>query len=86
MAINHGEEVVAGLFLDRIDIYGFPKDAETINVNGAAIPSTDWAFDAAATVLTIRIHVPLADALNIKIFYDTTGPRLAHPRLRRREQ
>lgn len=70
MSVKHGQDVVAGINLETIDILGFPKDAQRISVNGADITSSSWQYDADASLLSIYISVPLADDLNIKIYYD----------------
>ncbi|XP_037793117.1 maltase-glucoamylase, intestinal-like [Penaeus monodon] len=70
MTVMHGQDVVAGINLETIDILGFPKDAQRISVNGADITSSSWQYDADARLLSIYISVPLADDLNIKIYYD----------------
>lgn len=70
MSVMHGQDVVAGINLETIDILGFPKNAESISVNGENIPSSGWQYDAAASLLSIYISVPLADKLNVKIYYE----------------
>ncbi|XP_042876375.1 sucrase-isomaltase, intestinal-like [Penaeus japonicus] len=70
MSVMHGQDVVAGINLETIDILGFPKNAESISVNGENIPSSGWQYDAAASLLSIYISVPLADELNVKIYYE----------------
>ncbi|ROT64340.1 alpha glucosidase [Penaeus vannamei] len=73
MSVKHGQDAVAGINLETIDILGFPKDAQSISVNGAEIPSSGWRYDADARLLSIYISVPLADDLNVKIYYDNDG-------------
>ncbi|XP_063608806.1 sucrase-isomaltase, intestinal-like [Penaeus indicus] len=70
MTVMHGQDAVAGINLETIDILGFPKEAQRISVNGADIPSSGWRYDADASLLSIYISVPLADDLNVKIYYD----------------
>ncbi|MBD5001413.1 hypothetical protein GUF49_07635, partial [Xanthomonas citri pv. citri] len=57
--IMHGQAVVAGLSFDNVVFYGFPSNPASITVNGAALDTAAWTFDAALGVLQVAIDAPL---------------------------
>ncbi|XP_069159660.1 sucrase-isomaltase, intestinal-like [Procambarus clarkii] len=67
MSIMHGEDMVTGLFIDTINIYGFPSAPQGVTVNDVALPAEDFEYTAASSVLTITTHAPLAQPLSVKI-------------------
>nr|XP_045621913.1 sucrase-isomaltase, intestinal-like [Procambarus clarkii] len=67
MSVMAGEDIVAGLFIDTIDIYGFPSAPQGVSVNDMELPGEDWEYDASTSVLTITTHAPLADPLSVFI-------------------
>nr|XP_045622097.1 sucrase-isomaltase, intestinal-like [Procambarus clarkii] len=67
MSVMAGEDIVAGLFIDTINIYGFPSAPQGVSVNDMELPGEDWEYDASTSVLTITTHAPLADPLSVFI-------------------
>lgn len=66
-AIMHGEDVVAGLTLETINIYGASGNPTAITVNNASLPESDWTFSEDVEVLTIRLSALLAEPLSVVI-------------------
>ncbi|KAK8727326.1 hypothetical protein OTU49_009816, partial [Cherax quadricarinatus] len=67
MSVMHGEDIVAGLFIDTVSIYGYPSDPESITVNDEPLTAEDWNYDASSSVLNITTHTPLAGPLDVII-------------------
>ncbi|KAK3870746.1 hypothetical protein Pcinc_024052 [Petrolisthes cinctipes] len=69
MDVKHGEEQVAGLFLDTINVYGHPSEPQSITLDTLPLDPSAWMYDAAYQVLTINIHAPLDVPFTLQIHW-----------------
>ncbi|XP_071523342.1 sucrase-isomaltase, intestinal-like [Panulirus ornatus] len=74
LTVKHGAEAVADLYLETINIYGFPVMPSHVNitVNGNETAIASWMYDHTDRVLTTWTEVPMGKALNIKFLYEAT--------------
>ncbi|KAK7081084.1 hypothetical protein SK128_022647, partial [Halocaridina rubra] len=61
----HSVDPVAGLNLETLQFFGYPSAPSGIEVNGNALPSTDWTFDGATNVLSVSLSAPLGGTISV---------------------